>query len=1219
MVSDIGMPRPDTFNLRDKYTVERGTVLLSGIQALVRVPLDRHRADARAGLRTGTFLSGYQGSPLGGLDLAVTREAGLMAGHDIHLVPGVNEELAATAVWGSQQSRLGELDGRDGVVGIWYGKAPGVDRCGDVFKHGNLMGVAPNGGVLVLAGDDPVSKSSTIPSASETALADAQIPVLFPGNPQEILDLGMHAVAMSRFSGLWVGMKLVTNVADGFGTADVAPDRIVPVLPPVEIDGRPWHYVQGGLALPPRNLDDERDLAYGRLEAARAYTRANRLNEVTATGGYQPRVGIVAAGKTYHDVVQALRELGVDDLDTGLARLGVRLLRLGITWPLEPEIVRTFAQGLDEIVVVEEKRSFVELQLRDALYDLDIRPRVVGKHDEKGRTLVPADGELTPDRIAPLLAARLGDPLTGAPVPRARERIALLERPPAAGRGPAAELPARAPYFCSGCPHNRSTLVPEGSVAGGGIGCHTMAALIGRSAVAMTQMGGEGAEWIGRAPFTDRPHLFQNLGDGTLFHSGSMAIRQCIAAGVNITYKVLYNGTVAMTGGQDASGGVPVPELTRILEAEGVVRTIVCAEEPEHYPERARWARNVDVWPRERLDEAQLLLRDVEGVTVIVYDQECAAEKRRARKRGKVEAPPLHVFINERVCEGCGDCGVKSNCLSVQPVDTEFGRKTRIHQSSCNQDFTCLDGDCPSFVTVTETRRSRRRARARLERERASRDASRDIPVLGDDFPEPDAATRATVDGLFNLYLTGVGGTGVVTISQLLATAALLDGFQVAGLDQTGLSQKGGPVVSHVKLARDPIDASNAVAAGEADTYLGFDLLVAADPRHLAQLRPGSRAVVSTSKVPTGAMVTDAGLGFPAVDGLLAAVAGRTGGGDVHLDAIALAEGLFRDHMMANLVLVGAAYQTGAIPVSAASLERAIELNGVAVDENRQAFRWGRRYVLDPAAALAAAGTPAVDPVPVALLPSPPRPATELERVVELRSRELGAYQSARSARDYTDFVSRVAGAERTAVPGSSALAEAVARNLFKLMAYKDEYEVAAPDPRPRARRRAPRPVPRRGPRALPPAPSVAPVTRDEAQGRAGPLVEAGVPHAARHAPVARHPLRRVRPHEGPAHRAGTDRRVPRDGREGPRRPVPRHDRPRRAARGATRRGARLRADQARQRRRLPRAGPHPRLLNPSLQFLGTENRKYCGFPCQERDGGLRRSRCRRRPRGRAR
>ena len=1037
-------PRRGTFRLSDRYTVERGTVLLSGVQALVRIPLDRHRADARAGLRTATFVSGYPGSPLGGLDLAIRREAGLMAAHDVHLAPGLNEELAATAVWGSQQSRLGELSGRDGVVGIWFGKAPGVDRCGDVFKHANLMGVAPTGGVLVLAGDDPISKSSTIPSASETALADAQIPVLSPGNPQEILDLGLHAIAMSRFSGLIVGMKLVTNVADGFGTAEVAPDRVVPVLPPVLVDGRPWHYEQGGLALPPRNLDDERDLVYGRLEAARAYTRANALNEVTATGGEQPRIGIVAAGKTYHDVVQALRELGVDDLTPGLARLGVRLLRLGVIWPLEPEVVRAFAQGLDEIVVVEEKRSFVELQLRDALYNLDVRPRVVGKNDEKGQRLFPADGELTPDRIAPLLAARVGDPALPARMPRARERITVLTERAATEEREAA-LPARAPYFCSGCPHNRSTNVPDGSFAGGGIGCHTMAALIGRNTVAMTQMGGEGAEWIGRAPFTDRPHLFQNLGDGTLFHSGSLAIRACVAAGVDITYKILYNGTVAMTGGQDAPGGVPVPELTRMLEAEGVVRTIVCAEDPGQYPEGARWGRNVDVWPRERLDEAQRVLRDVRGVTVIVYDQACAAEKRRARKRGKVDAPPLHVFINERVCEGCGDCGVKSNCLSVQPVDTEFGRKTRIHQSSCNQDFTCLEGDCPSFVTVTETRRSRRRA-ARTHPPAGSPSRPR-ASEIGGDLPEPDAAGRASVDPdrTFNLYLTGVGGTGVVTVSQVLATAALLDGYHVAGLDQTGLSQKGGPVVSHLKLSARPIDASNAVAAGEADAYLGFDLLVAADPRHLAQVRPGTRATVSTSKVPTGAMVTDAGLGFPAVDGLLAAVAGRTRAADVHLDSIALAEGLFGDHMMANLVALGAAYQSGSIPVSAAAIETAIELNGVAVEENRQAFRWGRRYVLDPATVLASAGSPAVEPVPVALLPARPDSgaAGELDRLVERRAGELRAYQGARLARDYTELVARVAAAEDAAVPGSSALAEAVARNLFKLTAYKDEYEVA--------------------------------------------------------------------------------------------------------------------------------------------------------------------------------
>ena len=1038
---------PRDFTLGDRYRVTDGTVLLSGIQALVRVPLDRHRVDTSDGLRTATFVSGYQGSPLGTYDLALGRERVLLAEHDVHHRPGVNEELAATAVWGSQQDALGPLAGRDGVIGIWYGKAPGVDRCGDVFRHGNLMGAHPKGGVIVLAGDDPTSKSSTMPSASEVALSDAQLPVLYPGTMQEVLDLALHAVALSRFSGLWVAMKIVTDVADGFGSATVAPGRFSPVLPPVEVDGEPWTYRQGGLALPPRNLLDERDLAHGRLTAARAYARANELNPITHRGGPAPRLGIIAGGDAYRDVMEALAELGLvgDDLD----RAGVRLLRLGMIWPLERERVREFAAGLDEILVVEEKRPFVEQQVRDALYDLADHPRVVGKRDERGVPLVPADGGLTADRIAPALAARLGDAVGAGALGEVRTTTASSE--PGSAR--------RTPFFCSGCPHNRSTNVPEGSVAGGGIGCHTMAATMGRSSVSMTQMGGEGAQWIGRAPFTDRRHLFQNLGDGTFFHSGSLAIRACVAAGVNITFKLLYNGAVAMTGGQDATGARPVPELTRLLEAEGVRRTIVCAEEPRAYPSSARWAANATVWPRERLDEAQRTLRDEPGVTVLVYDQACAAEKRRHRKRDEWPTPPQRVFINEWVCEGCGDCGTKSNCLSVQPVETELGRKRRIHQSSCNLDFTCLEGDCPSFVTVHETRRSRRR-----RDQRRSAGAPRALVTIDEQaLAEPDLPP---VRGTYGMHLTGIGGTGVVTISQVLATAALLDGYHVAGLDQTGLSQKGGPVVSHLKIATAPVVTASAVGTGQADAYLGFDVLVAAEPRNLAAVRNGTRAVVSTSAVPTGSMIQDRDVMFPAVAGLLDAIGDRAGpGGVVHVDAQALAEQLFGDHMMANPLLLGAAFQAGAVPVSARSIERALELNGVAVERNRQAFRWGRRYVLDPAGTTtAAARGHAATTTPVSLtekrrMPQVPRRALaraetllaavpddapgSVRRLLELRVPELVDYQSTRVAAAYLDTVLRVVAAERTAAPGRTELSEAVARNLFTLTAYKDEYEVA--------------------------------------------------------------------------------------------------------------------------------------------------------------------------------
>ncbi|MBI4608777.1 MAG: indolepyruvate ferredoxin oxidoreductase family protein, partial [Candidatus Rokubacteria bacterium] len=680
------------FSLEAKYRQEEGVVFLSGIQALVRLPLDQHRADKRRGLNTATLISGYRGSPLGGLDILLERNRDLLREHHVVFISGLNEDLGATAVFGSQLANLFPRPRYDGVLGMWYGKGPGVDRSGDIFKHANFAGVGRYGGVLALAGDDPLSKSSTLPIHSEVAFYDALFPVLFPGSIQEILDLGRLGFELSRYSGLWVGFKIVTDMADGVGTAEVAPDRVVIADPGFTYDGRPWQHSQTPMLLPPFGLELEREIHYGRLEAAKAFAASHPVNRITIATP-EAWLGIVAAGKTYYDLREALLELGLDD--ETLRRHGIRLLKIGMLFPMESGVVREFAHGLEEILVVEEKRAFVELFIRDVLYNQANHPRVVGKQDVEGRPLVPANGELDADRIAQIVASRLErrvhlDSVTA--------RVALLE---ALRERPAPLTLTRLPYFCSGCPHNRSTVVPEGSMAGGGIGCHGMVLAMNRNTFGITHMGGEGVQWVGAAPFTGTPHLFQNLGDGTLFHSGSLAIRQAVAAGANVTYKILYNSAVAMTGGQDAAGAMPVPELTRALTAEGVRRVIVMTDEPEKYPRPTRWAGGVEVWHRDRLDEAQRRLRDTAGVTVLIYDQHCAAEKRRLRKRGRLADPGRRVLVNEAVCEGCGDCGQKSNCVSVQPVETEFGRKTQVHQSSCNKDYSCLDGDCPSFVTFT--------------------------------------------------------------------------------------------------------------------------------------------------------------------------------------------------------------------------------------------------------------------------------------------------------------------------------------------------------------------------------------------------------------------------------------------------------------------------------------------------------------------------------------
>ncbi len=1019
------LSRPDA-SLSDKYLLEQGTIFISGIQALVRVMLDQHRADRRRGLNTATFVSGYQGSPLGGLDKEILRLRKIAEEHALHFVPGLNEELAATAIYGSQLALNVPGPKVDGVTGFWYGKNPGLDRAMDALRHANYAGTHPNGGAVALVGDDPSCKSSTLPSAGEATLASLYMPTFWPGTLQEVLDFGLHAIACSRVSGLWSALKIVTNVADAAGTAQVWPERVVPVVPTVEWEGRPYVHQPSGNLLAPASLELEKTLFGPRLELARQYGALNQLNPVSVPTR-DAWLGIVAPGKVYYELVQALRDLGLGQRD--LESAGVRLMKVGMLYPHDRDAFRDFARGLEEVVVVEEKLPYLEAAVRDALYGIADAPRVVGKRDEQDRELLSPLSDLDADSIALAVASRLERRVQ---LDSVRSRVEAIEARRAATKK--APLPlARTPFFCSGCPHNSSTGNPDGTLLGVGIGCHTMVLLSpeGKGEVTgITQMGGEGAQWVGMAPFTENDHFVQNLGDGTFHHSGSLAIRFAAAAGRNITYKLLYNDTVAMTGGQDVLGQLKVPELTKWLELEGVKRIIVTADAPEKY-------RGVELSPiaevrhRDELPDAQAELAKVPGVTVLIHDQGCAAEKRRLRKRGKMEDPPERIHINERVCEGCGDCGEKSSCLSVLPIETEFGRKTQIHQASCNKDYSCVKGDCPSFLTVIPGKKKKKVA-----------------PEPPADLPEP--ALRVPLDD-FTVRMPGIGGTGVVTVSQILQMAALLDGKHAFGLDQTGLAQKGGPVISDVRISRDRIEGSNKASSGAADLLLGFDVLGAANPKNLLVGDPERTiAVVNTHAVPTAKMVTDTAVRFPGQRRNLDAIERSTRAEDnVYLDAQALSEALFGDHMPANLLLIGAAWQHGCLPVSAAALEHAITLNGAAVEKSLAAFRWGRAAVARPELIEQIMAPPSLEeqrgPSPKALEILEGTGATgELRRLLEVRVADLVDYQNARYAQRYADAVMEVARAEaERGAPGETAVAEAYARGLYKLMSYKDEYEVA--------------------------------------------------------------------------------------------------------------------------------------------------------------------------------
>ncbi len=998
-------------SLDDKFDLSRERIFISGSQAVVRMLLMQRERDRRAGLNTAGFVSGYRGSPLGGLDQQLWKARRELEAANIVFRPGLNEELAATACWGTQQTELLGEGRYDGVFSVWYGKGPGVDRSGDVFRHANLAGTSPHGGVLALMGDDHTAESSTNAHATEFLFVDTMIPIFNPAGVQELIDYGLYGYALSRFAGTWAAIKCVKDNIESTASVDVSLDRLNIVLP--EFDVPP-----GGLNIRHEldQIGQERRLHEFKRAAAAAFIRANGLNRIVWTGGPKARIGIITVGKSYLDVRQALDDIGVDEARA--SELGVRLFKVACPWPLDLEHVRDFAKGLDMVIVVEEKRSLIEVQLREDLYGTAMQPTIVGKKDERGDWLFPVHGALDPNDIAIAIGERVLKVIgpseeIAARVGRLKQFQAML--------ADTRDVAARIPYFCSGCPHNSSTKVPEGSLAGGGIGCHFMALWMDRATVGFTAMGGEGAQWVGQAPFSKRDHMFQNLGDGTYNHSGSLALRWAIGSGANVTYKILYNDAVAMTGGQPHEGGLTVDMIARQVRAEGVDRIAIVTDEPEKYAGKAEFPAGATVHHRDDLDAIQRELREVKGVSVLLYDQTCAAEKRRRRKRGTFPDPDRRVIINELVCEGCGDCGVKSNCVSVQPVETEFGRKRRIDQSSCNKDFSCVNGFCPSFVTVHG---GKLRKAAGL--------AGAADPLEG--VPEP---ALARLERGWSGIVDGIGGTGVVTIGAILGMAAHLEGKGCGIIDMAGLAQKGGAVFSHIRIAETPDRISAIrVSAGKADLVLGCDLVVSGNKKVLSSVREGETLfVANTAEVMPGDFARSADFSLP-TERIRKSIRQAAGEDRAKFfDATRAAAALFGSSLGANMFMLGLAYQHGGLPVAAEAIEKAIALNGQAVAMNVAAFRWGRRAAHDPAFVaelMARAGAGGREPQ-----------AATLDELINRRAAFLADYQDDSYARRYRERVAAIRAAEESALPGSTGVAEAAARNLFKLMAIKDEYEVA--------------------------------------------------------------------------------------------------------------------------------------------------------------------------------
>lgn len=1055
------------YSLDHKYTRQEGRIYLSGVQALVRLPLMQRLRDQAAGLNTAGFISGYRGSPLGGFDLELWRARKYLEASGVKFTPGLNEDLGATMVWGTQQTNLFPGAKVEGVYGMWYGKGPGVDRTGDVFKHANAAGTSKYGGVLALAADDHACRSSTLPHGSEGEFTSAMMPILNPAGVQDILDMGLIGWAMSRFTGRWVGFKTIAETVESSASVDVNPLALQIVTPDDFV------MPPGGLSIrwPDPPMDQEMRLHQYAVKAAQAFARANGIDR-TVIDSPNARLGIITTGKSYLDVLQALEYLGLDE--RACSDLGIRVYKVGMTWPLEPVGLRAFARGLDDILVVEEKHAFIESQMKESMYNWDgeRRPSIVGKYDESGEWILPSTGELTPARIAGVIARRIQRFHNSEHMENVLRWMAEKESELAL---PRASFP-RVPHYCSGCPHNTSTVVPEGSRALGGIGCHYMVTWMDRDTNTFTHMGGEGVTWSGQSAFTDTEHVFQNLGDGTYFHSGSLAIRQSVATGVNITYKILYNDAVAMTGGQPVDGTLSVPQIAHQVRSEGVHTIVLLSDDIAKWNKREIFPSDMEFHDRKELDAVQKRLREVKGTSVLIFDQTCATEKRRRRKRGKMVDPQKRVMVNTLVCEGCGDCGKKSFCVSVLPKETEFGRKREIDQSNCNKDYSCVNGFCPSFVTVEGGGLKKKKGSS-------AKDRLQNLP----------APQLPALDTPWNILITGVGGTGVVTIGALLGMAGHLEGKGASVLDQTGLAQKGGAVTTHIRIAKTPADIHAVrIAAGEADLVLGCDMVVVNDYWALSKVRAGRSAVVlNTYEAMPGTFTTRPDMQFPAAD-IVAAVRQALGGEEPLLvDATQLATALLGDAIATNLFILGYAWQRALVPISFDALMRAVELNGAAIEMNKTAFAWGRLAAIDPKAVAEAAGlvrnaptaaeaTPHALPhlapgewegnewgatsapratrnedelrhVPanadsdnVAFLPLDDlRLSRSLDELISRRIAFLTEYQDASYAKRYADFVAKVRAAEQAKAPGSTDLAEAVARYSFKLMAYKDEYEVA--------------------------------------------------------------------------------------------------------------------------------------------------------------------------------
>lgn len=994
-----------SIKLTDKYTQESGTVMMTGVQALVRLPVAQRLLDQRNGLNTAGFISGYRGSPLGTYDSLLVKEREYLASHQIKFQSGVNEELGATAVWGTQQLAYSPGAQVDGVFGIWYGKGPGVDRTGDVLKHANLAGTSPNGGVIAFAGDDHACKSSTAPNQSEFSFYDAEMPVLNPCGAEELLEYGILGWAMSRFSGCWVGVKTIADTMDSTATFNVDSHKPKIVLP------EDFDFPSDGvhLRLPDSPIEQEARLRHIKLPAAQAFARVNNLNRVVLDCA-KPRLGIITTGKAYLHTCQALSDLGIDQAVA--ERLGLRVLKIGMSWPLEPQGVREFSRGLEEVIVIEERRDLIEHQVKTVLYDMpdSQRPRILGKRDDRGQVLLRDTLDLDAAQIAQAIVSRLPESARTSRMTAHIKEISQL----ASLRDALQEKHARGPYFCAGCPHNRSTKIPEGSRAMAGIGCHYMVQTMDRDTQGFTQMGGEGVPWIGQAPFTSEEHIFANLGDGTYSHSGSLAIRQSIASGVNITYKILYNDAVAMTGGQRAEAEMSIVNLLQQLTGEGVASIAIVSENPEAYDNQPKVREMAAVHKRDSMNAIMDKMRRVKGCSIIIYDQTCATEKRRRRKRGLLVDPNQRVVINPLVCEGCGDCSVQSNCVAIEPLETEFGRKRTIEQSSCNKDKTCVEGFCPSFVSVVNGK---------------LRTSTQEDPQrLLEGLPEP--VTALPENDTYNIFLAGVGGMGVTALAAIVGMAAHLEGKSAMLLDMLGMSQKGGGVYSHLRIAEQATEIHGPrIGLGQADLVLAADIVVAAGKQTLPHCSSErTYSVVNRNMQPTAEFIKDNAVNYD-VGGMQSMIEAQSAELKA-LDATLIVKSVLGDAIYTNMFLLGVAWQLGRVPLSREALEQAISLNGVAIDKNLMAFNWGR---------LAAARPDLIE----GYLPKPALPATSLDDVVEIRTQELTAYQNADYAKRYTSLVDRVRSAEQKVAPESQQLALAVAHYYYQLLSYKDEYEVA--------------------------------------------------------------------------------------------------------------------------------------------------------------------------------